>query len=598
MTDELTDDVLEPPPPEIEVVAIVVDEVQEGPMPSTHSPLLSHAAIGTASTHAAINRRDDVRPVIAEGYGNRLPMDRAPLITALVVWAALRMFFYVGYYMEDAPGFVADAVSWASGSWEPRTNLPGLRIGTYIPAGIAISLLGKTELALSLWPLASSLAGTLALIGICSRLQIGRWSLLAAGLWAAYPGDVIFSTVLMPDAIQTGWFLVATWLALAGCTGRWRTAALLASGAVFGFTYLVRENAVILAPVLVTAPLLLARDDGDLRSRLRKSGLILAGLAAIVASEAVYYGLANGTPGLRFTVSHAYYGGAEALNRHGLNADPWTIPGSLLPPLEWLRIGMPWGSLHPGQAYHAYAFVLGLLAWCAGLLVFLRMGGSERRAFLWMSIWAWWPVLYHQFGSQSLTSFVPIHRLPRQLILYAPAAITLVAWTGAHLTRHRAAHPRVAAIASIGLAMGLLVHASGISQGLRLQSAMIGQTTTIYDRLIANLAGYRGRIYIDSAEVGLLDYFLNPLGVEPVVRAHDIFSAPSCAAFEGAIVVTHSNPGWSFSPAPVLLDSARQRLPCLEQPPPTWKQIQGAPWLRERIYTVSPASPVAQNGGS
>ena len=524
-------------------------------------------------------------------------MSRPLLITSLLVWAALRAFFFIGYYMEDAPGFATDAVSWASGSWEPRTNLPGLRIGTYIPAGMAISVLGKTELALSAWPLASSLAGTLALLGICSRLKLGWWGWLALLLWISYPGDIIFSTVLMPDAIQTGWLLVAIWLALVGITGQRRTIPLIGSGLTIGLCYLVRENAVILVPVLLSAPLLLARDSDGWRSRLWQAGLIAAGMAAVVAGEAIYYGVAYGAPGLRFAVSHAYYGGAEALNRHGLNADPWTIPGSLLPPLEWFRIGMPLWTLHPGQAYHAHAFVLGLLAWLAGALAIARMDGPDWRTFVWLSIWAWWPVLYHQFGSQSLTAFVPIHRLPRQLVLYAPAAITMVAWVAALMTRHRPAHRLAAAAAAVCLAIGLLVHASGVNQGLRLQSAIVAQTTSIYDRLVDNLQGYRGRIYIDSAEVGLLDYFLNPLGSEAVVQINDIFASPSCAAFEGAVVVTHSNPGWSFSPPPVLLDSARRRLPCLVQPPPSWKPLS-PPWLPERIYGVAPAPDPAQGSGS
>jgi hypothetical protein len=523
-------------------------------------------------------------------------MSKFLLAGTLLLWAGLRVTFYIGYYMEDAPGFVADAVSWASGTWQPRTSLPGMRIGTYIPAGMAMALFGKTELAISVWGLASSLAGLLALIGICARLGLGRWRWLAVLLWAAYPGDVLLSTVLMPDAIQTGWFLVAIYFAVAGCTGQ-RNMALAASGVTLGGCYLIRENALILAPVLLAAPFLIGQHDQPLKARLRQSSMILGGLLAVPALEAMYYGVVADDPWLRMSVAHEYYGGPDSLRQHGLNVDPWTIPGSLLPPLEWIRTGLPPMTLHSGQAYHAYAFVLGLLAWIVALPMAVRMTGSERRALVWMSLWAWWPVLYHQFGSQSLTSFVPMHRLSRQLILYGPGAVMVVAWVAAHVAKHNA-RPLMKAGPAVVLVAGLAVHAGGVLEGLRLQSAIIGRTTTIHDRLVANLTGYRGRVFIDSAEVGLVDYFLNPLGAEPVVHVQDLFSAPSCGEFEGALVVTHSNPGWSFQPPPALLGEAQRRLPCLAHPPSTWKPLHAAPWLPERIYSVTQGSPAAEASGS
>jgi hypothetical protein len=524
-------------------------------------------------------------------------MSKSLLVGTLLLWAGLRVTFYIGYYMEDAPGFVADAVSWASGTWQPRTSLPGLRIGTYIPAGMAMALFGKTEIAISVWGLVSSLAGLLAFIGICARLGLGRWRWLAALLWAAYPGDVLLSTVLMPDAIQTGWFLVAIYLAVAGCTGQRKMAALAASGAALGGCYLIRENALILAPVVVATPLLIGRHDGPLTARLRQSLMILGGLLTVAALEAMYYGIVVGDPGRRLTVAHDYYGGPDSLARHGLNVDPWTIPGSLLPPLEWIRTGLPPMALHSGQAYHAYAFVLALLAWLAALPMAVRMTDPERRAFAWMSLWVWWPVLYHQFGSQSVTSFVPMHRLSRQLILYGPGAVMVVAWVAAHVAKH-GGRPPMKAAAAVVLVAGLVVHAGGVLEGLGLQSAIISRTTTIHDRLVANLIGYRGRVFIDSAEVGLIDYFLNPLGAEPVVHVQDVFSATSCGAFEGAIVVTHSNPGWSFQPPPILLGDAQRRLPCLAHPPPTWTPLHAAAWLPERIYSVTQVSPAAGASGS
>ena len=51
------------------------------------------------------------------------------------------------------------------------------------------------------------------------------------------------------------------------------------------------------------------------------------------------------------------------------------------------------------------------------------------------AFWLAWPLLYHEFGSQSLTQFVPMHRLSRHLVVYAPGAMFLGAVSAAVVAR-------------------------------------------------------------------------------------------------------------------------------------------------------------------
>ena len=95
-----------------------------------------------------------------------------------------------------------------------------------------------------------------AAVGVlCGR----RWGMLAALLYATYPGDIFFSTVVMPDAIQAGWLTFSVLLViLAFAAPQPDVRLLLAGGAAMAVCQLIRANGPILLPVGVVAVAILA----------------------------------------------------------------------------------------------------------------------------------------------------------------------------------------------------------------------------------------------------------------------------------------------------------------------------------------------------
>ena len=87
------------------------------------------------------------------------------------------------------------------------------------------------------------------------------------------------------------------------------------------------------------------------------------------------------------------------------------------------------------------------------------------------AFWLAWPLLYHEFGSQSLTEFVPMHRLSRHLVVYAPGAMFLAAVSAAVVARSvgswRSGTWRRAAAAVA--AVVLLAHLGFSWQGIQLE---------------------------------------------------------------------------------------------------------------------------------
>jgi 4-amino-4-deoxy-L-arabinose transferase-like glycosyltransferase len=513
------------------------------------------------------------------------------LLAIGLLWLGLRILYWNGYYTEDSPGYVTDAISLALQDYHARNHVNGLNIGTYAPVAIPIALFGKSEIALSLWPLFCSLLAVVSLGGAASILFGRRFGVLAAVLYATYPGDVFFSTVVMPDAIQAGWlsfsiFLIV--LAHAGSDDR-RRWTLAAGGVAMGCCHLIRANDPILVPVGAGAVLILSggwkqeSSSGALRSVLA----YLSGWALVVALEGLAYLWAAHDFLLRVHVVTRHYGTMDSIRMWGLNTDPTTIPFSIFAPLTWWNRGT-WGYLNQDQAYHALVFVLALASVVAGALVLIwRRGHVPDRSiagFAVAALWFAWPLLVHQFGSQSLTHFVPMHRLSRHLVVYAPGAVFATV-AGSSLVVRAASTWRIAnarrAVAGAAAAI-LLVHLYFNWRGEQVAYGAYHRIKATYARIRERLPQGVETMIADPGDLGFFDFWLNPLGVERVKMM--VFANYSrCDELTSGVVLTQSNAGWEGLNAPVIQDTV-ERLPCLLHPPANWRLVYDG--YTEKVYRI------------
>ena len=521
------------------------------------------------------------------------------LAAVLAAWIGARVIYWNGYYTEDAPGYVTDAIWAVLGQYQARDHVNGLNTGTYLPVALPIMLLGKSEVALGLWPLASSLLGLLSLVGLTARLFGRPHALLAGLLYATYPGDVFFSTVVMPDAIQAGWLSFSVFLVARALSGQAsnRRAWLVGAGIAMGVCHLVRGNDVILLPIGVAAAAILS-STWRRESPSATVGAVLiylSGYLLVNVLEGLAYLWAVGDFLHRFHVIHRHYGAMTSIQQWGLNTDWHTIPYSIFAPLLWWRIG-GWGELNQDQAYHALTFCAAALLLFLGLAALLASNAARTRnglaGFLLGVFWFGWPLLFHQFGSQSLTAFVPIHRLSRHVVVYAPGAIMAIV-AGCFLVSSVVTSWRLAPLRRIALAMGL----AGLL--VQLYFSWTGEVVaySAYHRIKDTYARIRERlppdvrtIIADPGDLCFFDFWMNPLGAERVkIMAFANYSR--CDQLTSGVVLTHSNPGWDGLSAPVIRETVT-RLPCLLYPPATWRLIyQGSP---ERVYLIDGASKISQ----
>jgi hypothetical protein len=251
----------------------------------------------------------------------------------------------------------------------------------------------------------------------------------------------------------------------------------------------------------------------------------------------------------------------------------------------WARGG--WGELNQDQAYHGLLFCFAILSMgAAAIALTARETWTDRRAVAGFGVgigWLLWPLLYHQFGSQSLTHMVPMHRLSRHLVVDAPGAMFATV-AGCHLVSEAIRRSGIRSIARVAWCVGIaamLVHLDFNWRGEQIAYSAFHRIKDTYVRIRQRLPEGVGAIVADPGDLCFLDFWLNPLGYERV-RMLPFARYADCGQIHEGIVVTQSNPGWRDG-APVILDTVR-RLPCLTDPPAGWRLLyKGYP---ERVFEV------------
>ena len=516
---------------------------------------------------------------------------RLALLAMGVLWIGLRVVYWNGYYTEDAPGYVSDAIWMALGNYHARDHVNGLNVGTYLPVAVPIRLFGKSEIALSLWPLFCSLLGVVSMVGSTTVLFGRRFGVLAALLYITYPGDVFFSTVVMPDSIQAGWLSFSLFLIVLSFAGpfhhrHWRLAG---GGLALGICHLVRANDVILVPIGACAVVIFSM-IGQRETRivaLRSCLSYLVGWALIIALEGMTYLWAAGDFFLRVTVVNRHYGTMASIAQWGLNTDFRTLPFSIFPPVLWWARGN-WGDLNQDQAYHALIFCWAFAAVLAGIVILTfqrrRISNCATAGFFVGAMWLSWPLLYHQFGSQSVSQFVPMHRLSRHFVVYAPGAV-FVTVAGCFLVNEARSMWRdgnsrhIAAAAALAV---LLIHVYFNWRGEQIAYGAYHRIKGTYARIREHLPQGVRTIVGDPGDLCFFDFWLNPLGSERV-RMVPFASYERCADMKAGVVLTNSNPGWEGRGAPVIQETV-SRLPCLLDPPASWRLVYNG--FPEQIYAI------------
>lgn len=252
--------------------------------------------------------------VLAAGAGLRLAH-----------WLAVRRLPFVDALVLDSAEYARWARAIAAGDWLGRE--PFFQAPLY-PYLIALVYRGvASPHAVYLLQIAAAVAGLWALHRAGREMADEATGLAAAFLGAVYAPFVFHDVQLLKESLATTAVAFLLW-ALAGARRRGNAASWLVAGALLGLLALLRENALLLAPVLA----LLAFSRGDVPRVARRVGAFAAGLVLVLVPVAAR----NAALGGGFLPT-TYQGGVNLYIGNNPSADGRyrpLVPGRQVPEME------------------------------------------------------------------------------------------------------------------------------------------------------------------------------------------------------------------------------------------------------------------------
>lgn len=325
-----------------------------------------------------------------------------------IIGAALlfRTAFFIGPGNPDEFGYFQHAHNIFSGAFDLRNEFSGAgRFLVYVPVGIFFRIFGIHNYAAALWPLLCSLTGIVLLYSIGKLLFDGRTALLSAALLAVFPLDALNSTEVLPDAIVHVCIALSVYLFLKAhraSSGKSSCVLYLLSGISAGAGYFARENAPLLFFLFVIT--------FAVYKKLFKPGYLLlcAGCVVPPLAEGIYQYARTGDFLLHWRIAYEF--------NHNIKLPP----DFLFYPRA---VFSPFGCF--GVFYYVFAAALLYLA-------FRRKLHTIAAPLIWFLS----SFVYLEFGSVSLSEFVPIFKTERYLSVVTIPMILIAAYFLTALPAH------------------------------------------------------------------------------------------------------------------------------------------------------------------
>jgi 4-amino-4-deoxy-L-arabinose transferase-like glycosyltransferase len=322
---------------------------------------------------------------------------------AVLFLAALlvRLSCYTGLIGSDDLWYVRYAEQIASGTLPQFPNQFAGRIGVTVPVAALYRLFDVNELTTILLPLLASSASVPLLMAIGARLYGPLAGSIAALLLCTSPMHVRFATILVPEPMMEFWILVAVWCYLEARRRDSLSVAAL-SGVAVGVAYLTKEPAAFVAPALAIGAWLAGRRS--------LAAAVVAGALVVAGAEAAFYAATLHDPLQRI---HDARTGVPVVNAQhlprGMTASSWLQ--------RRLFVAYPRRMILPTVDFGLH-YVAAMLMAGLGVLALRR----ERMLLL---LWAILPWAFLNFGTASLTRYVPMWAASRYISLTLPPLFVL-----------------------------------------------------------------------------------------------------------------------------------------------------------------------------
>ncbi len=136
----------------------------------------------------------------------------------VAVNAFLKVLYFSGLCQADDFSYGVYAYSFfrLPLPWDQTLDFRALRLALLLPVSFLFRILGTNELVAVLYPTVVSFGTLLLVFSIGRRVAGTAAGLFAAGVFALFPGDVIYGTMLLPDVLAPFYMAAAVWAVLRG----------------------------------------------------------------------------------------------------------------------------------------------------------------------------------------------------------------------------------------------------------------------------------------------------------------------------------------------------------------------------------------------
>lgn len=331
---------------------------------------------------------------------------RTGVIGLLVVAFALgvrMILFFGGVRGADAYAYAQHAYNITVGQYDVAADVMsyGFRYTVLLPTALAYKLFGVSDWSSALFPLLASLATVWMVIRLGTLWLGERTGLLGSVLYAVYPLDLPWATLLGPDSyipVLSAGAVLAFWLAGEEPRAGRRPSLYLVSGLCVALAAQARETGLLLLPVL--GVLAWSRPG-----RARIIGTILAGCLVPLLFEFAYYWIVVGNPIHKVAVLEKLndlYVGGSADGPTSLAYYPRAMFGMDLEGMAWF----------------------GLFTYAALGAVAVAVWTGKVPRLMPLLVWILPPLLYLEFGSLSLSRYAPVSKsYPYLTIISVPVVL-------------------------------------------------------------------------------------------------------------------------------------------------------------------------------
>jgi len=136
----------------------------------------------------------------------------------VAVNAILKVVYFSGLCQADdfSYGVYAQSFFRLPLPWDTTLDFRALRLALLLPVSVLFRILGTSEFAAVIYPTVASFGTLLLVFAIGRRVAGTAAGLFAAGVFAVFPGDVIYGTMLLPDVLAPFYMTAAVWAFMRG----------------------------------------------------------------------------------------------------------------------------------------------------------------------------------------------------------------------------------------------------------------------------------------------------------------------------------------------------------------------------------------------